>query len=112
MKKLTGAVACLILVFMFSQSPALWAEVFNFQKLLNGTITDVRSDAITLAPSKAEQIEAKTIELKVNEKTQLKDVGLLTNLKKGDGVYVKYTEDQGQKTAVEISKNAETIMTK
>lgn len=112
MKKLINAASCLILVFVFSQSPLGWAEMFDFQRLINGTITDVRPDSITLAPNKAEDIESKTVDVKINEKTQIQDFGILANLKKGDGVHVKYIEDQGQKIAIEISKNAEAAMMK
>ena len=113
MKKYAGIIPSLMLIFLLSQPPAIWADMFGFQRSLDGTIADVRPNVLILKPSNATETGDKMVNLQVNEKTHLKDMAALTDLKQGDQVQVKYTEQEsGNKIAVEIAKGTETPMTK
>ena len=106
MNKKIGLNLSVLAAFLLATSSLVHAEAYSFQKILGGTIAQVSANSLRLTSKDSDQNSAEPVDLEVNDKTKLKDVQAITDLKQGDEVQVKYTEESGKKVAIEIEKGA------
>lgn len=81
---------------------ALWENAANVE----GTIQSISSNMITISSQSPDGQRMQEISLEVNDKTKLKDLVSLSELKAGDQVKIAYKEEGNKKIATSVAKQA------
>lgn len=93
--------------FLLVQSSLCLAGLFDIKKSVEGNITQMQANVISVEPkakASEEMNREENVDITVNANTKFIGGTSLTELHKGDPVKVEYKEESGTKVAIKIEK--------